>query len=1034
MNIKDSYLHGGTHLIKNIEFNIPAEGNNAGMLTATITWAQQDSSGVDLTSTIPINIANTMFTAQQVNTVLAGPSSGNAAIPTFRLLVAEDIPSLAASKITSGEFASARLPLASTSAKGAILLGAAQTSDQDSAITGKKYWVKMNTNGKLFVDIPWTDTTYKLTVNGTTNGSGTTSLGTLYAIATSNATAKDQVWMRNSDNTAYAWRTLGSRAFDSTSYIPLAGSSTTSPITGTLYIKDADGIYINSNNLDKNIWHIVGGAGSWNSQFGFNLQYLGTGDVNDNDLILWAHNQSGTHVEVYRVHQDGSFIFKSTPKVGSTSVSLVGHKHAYTDLTGSTTTANQAIVSNGTANGWTLKTLGSRAFDSTSYLPLNGGTMTGVLHLKGSMYEDVANKGALDLANSDIYGVNSIKFADLSDGAPEGLQWYRDATHVDSLWVNNGVIYFTPNRTFGGSATNHTVYHSGNIPSNSASAKGVVPAGIASSVYMTDASKNPSWTSIDTTVTSGSSHLVTSGAVYTAIANNVASAVQYQGTVASEEDMIALTNAGQGDFARVTTAFTFTDATGSSVTAHVGDVVYLTNNTPGTASNWIVAHTEIDTNTWTAASTSAAGYIPKLATDGTALASSSNDYVLSFVNGTNTTPVWKKLPSTAYSNTWRNIYTNGTSVIGTETSSKALNYKAGSNITITYEAAGTSTGQSGNANYFNIKISATDTTYKLKLNNTDKGTTGGTDLGTIYAPTSAGTGFLKGTAGGDGTITWSWDNSTYNNYTLPKSTTSALGGIIVSNVLTSAVTLTSGNGSTESRYYGVQLDKDGKAFVNIPWTDTKVNFTSKSDSVSYYIPFKSGTTAQAEQLYFNSGITINPSTKTITATTFSGDLSGNATTATNLKETNMRGWLYQSGDSATNGIGVGTRATTGDNSIGIPIVHHTSTSNDTYALIKTLFRKTNASSITASSIYLGDDVHSSKFVSVQSRNATTDDWGDSSTSGSSGGSSTIYTAGDGISINNGTISTTRKEWYGTEAQFNAISSLDSNTTYYIMTT
>jgi len=71
--------------------------------------------------------------------------------------------------------------------------------------------------------------------------------------------------MRNSSNDGYGWRTLGSRAFDSTSYIPLAGSSTTSPITGTLYIKDADGIYINSNNLDKNIWHIVGNAGSWDS-------------------------------------------------------------------------------------------------------------------------------------------------------------------------------------------------------------------------------------------------------------------------------------------------------------------------------------------------------------------------------------------------------------------------------------------------------------------------------------------------------------------------------------------------------------------------------------------------------------------------------------------------------------------------------------------------------------------------------------------------------------------------------------------------
>lgn len=53
------------------------------------------------------------------------------------------------------------------------------------------------------------------------------------------------------------------------------------------------------------------------------------------------------------------------------------HTQAYTTLTGSGTTANQAIVSSGTTNGWVLKTLGSRAFDNTNYLPLAGGTMSG---------------------------------------------------------------------------------------------------------------------------------------------------------------------------------------------------------------------------------------------------------------------------------------------------------------------------------------------------------------------------------------------------------------------------------------------------------------------------------------------------------------------------------------------------------------------------------------------------------------------------------------------------------------------------------
>ena len=61
---------------------------------------------------------------------------------------------------------------------------------------------------------------------------------------------------------------------------------------------------------------------------------------------------------------------------------------------------------------------------------------------------------------------------------------------------------------------------------------------------------------------------------------------------------------------------------------------------------------------------------------------------------------------------------------------------------------------------------------------------------------------------------------TAETYVLPKATTSALGGIIVSNALGSQVTLTSGAGTTANRYYGVQIDSVGQAFVNIPWTDT----------------------------------------------------------------------------------------------------------------------------------------------------------------------------------------------------------------------
>ena len=225
---------------------------------------------------------------------------------------------------------------------------------------------------------------------------------------------------------------------------------------------------------------------------------------------------------------------------------------------------------------------------------------------------------------------------------------------------------------------------------NSSTAAGIVPAGQASSVYMTDDNKNPSWTSIDTTVTSNSSHLVTSGAVYNAIANSISSAVTYLGTVGSENAMKGLSSAQFGDFARIITSFTFTDATGETVTAHVGDIVYLISNTTGAyanSENWIVAHTEIDTNTWLAASTTAAGYIPQLTTGGAALNDSSNDYVLAFVNGTNTAPVWKKLPSNAYSNTTYTV----TDTTGINLSSTVLSLNVGIQDTLNDSIAATYT-------------------------------------------------------------------------------------------------------------------------------------------------------------------------------------------------------------------------------------------------------------------------------------------------------------------------------------------------------
>lgn len=87
-----------------------------------------------------------------------------------------------------------------------------------------------------------------------------------------------------------------------------------------------------------------------------------------------------------------------------------------------------------------------------SYLPLSGGTMTGTLTAKASQYGDEYG-GALNMNNSNIYGVNSIYTADVSDNAAEGIHFYRDSTHVDTLWMNEGSLLFVPNRELGTSTT-----------------------------------------------------------------------------------------------------------------------------------------------------------------------------------------------------------------------------------------------------------------------------------------------------------------------------------------------------------------------------------------------------------------------------------------------------------------------------------------------------------------------------------------------------------------------------------------------------
>lgn len=106
---------GGTLSITNAEVGL-----------GTVTSVGLTGSGVFAITNSPVTNSGTLslgLASQALNTVLAGPSSGSSAEPSFRSLVEADIPNINANKITTGTLLSSVLPLASNSEFGAVKAG-----------------------------------------------------------------------------------------------------------------------------------------------------------------------------------------------------------------------------------------------------------------------------------------------------------------------------------------------------------------------------------------------------------------------------------------------------------------------------------------------------------------------------------------------------------------------------------------------------------------------------------------------------------------------------------------------------------------------------------------------------------------------------------------------------------------------------------------------------------------------------------------------------------------------------------------------
>lgn len=199
-----------------------------------------------------------------------------------------------------------------------------------------------------------------------------------------------------------------------------------------------------------------------------------------------------------------------------------------------------------------------------------------------------------------------------------GVPYYKDTTYTAATTAS--AVSTTAS---GGSASTYSKGdHVHSISLATGDNNGQVK--IAGSNVSVKGLNNSAYKDYDTTVTSGSSNLITSGAVSSAI--GAADAMRFKGTLGTGGTVTALPTTGVkvGDTYRVITAGTYTPLTEK---CEVGDLIIATATTP----TWTVAQANID-GAVTASTTTTNGYLAKFTGDkivanGPQLGSSTTTYL-----------------------------------------------------------------------------------------------------------------------------------------------------------------------------------------------------------------------------------------------------------------------------------------------------------------------------------------------------------------------------------------------------------------------
>ena len=209
---------------------------------------------------------------------------------------------------------------------------------------------------------------------------------------------------------------------------------------------DADGNEVLPNDTETTIDNIKAMFGFWTD---FYISALGTGGQQSVGLRLAQLadvNVAGvTNGQVLTYNTATGKWIASTPQSG-TDMATVWTNLAAADNTKQIDISHLTTALNGYATQtWVnnqISDMATKTWANGQFLKLTGGTMTGSITMKANQYG--SNYG-LDMNNSDIINVNTIKTSDLSDSWDEGFLFARTNGNWDSFRAADGDFYMNNN-------------------------------------------------------------------------------------------------------------------------------------------------------------------------------------------------------------------------------------------------------------------------------------------------------------------------------------------------------------------------------------------------------------------------------------------------------------------------------------------------------------------------------------------------------------------------------------------------------------